>query len=59
MNQVKQKFMVVLRAESTREAKELGVTSLEEEGPILLLDRIRIENPSLLDWKHKSLKVVI
>jgi hypothetical protein len=57
--QVKQKFMIVLRAESIKSVKELGVTYLEDEGPVLLMDQIRVENAEYLDWKKKSLKSVI
>ena len=43
--------MIVLRAESIKSVKELGVTYLEDEGPVLLMDQIRVENAEYLDWK--------
>lgn len=51
--------MVVLRAESINSLKELGVTYLESEGPVLLMPQIQVENPEFLDWRKKSLKTVL
>jgi hypothetical protein len=59
LNQVKQKFMLVLVAENVQSVKESGVKFLEEEGPVMLLDQLRISNPEVLDWKQKSLRAVL
>lgn len=59
MNQLKQKFMVVLRAESIATIREYGVTFLLEDGPVLQMERVKVENPEILDWKKKALKVII
>lgn len=48
MNHMKQKFMVVLVAESVEATKGLGVKYLENEVPVLLLDQLIIENPDIL-----------
>lgn len=42
MNQLKQKFMVVLRAETVKSVREFGVTFLLEDSPVLLLDRLLV-----------------
>jgi hypothetical protein len=58
-NQIKQKFMIVLRAENTENLKELGVGYLETECPVLLMNPIKVDNPVFLDWKKKSLVTVL
>jgi len=59
MNQLKQKFMIVLRAESIEAIREYGVTFLLEDGPVLQMERIKVESPEILDWKKKALKVIL
>lgn len=59
MNHMKQKFMVVLVAESVEATKGLGVKYLENQVPVLLLDQLVIENPDILEWKKKAIRAVI
>jgi len=51
--------MILLRADSLEQTRELGVQYLNKEGPVLLMNKIYIENPEILDWRKKSLMAVI
>lgn len=50
--------MTILRADSISHTQELGVDYLQTEGPVLLMKEIKVE-AEMLDWKNKSLKVIL
>ena len=58
-DQMKQTFMTLLRADSLKHTQELGVTFIEKECPVLMMNKISVLNPELLDWRKKSLQAVI